>query len=149
MIRYRRKIQLKLTKLGWVIDTDCGDEYHTISINEQSTPVTAWWDQQHKSELRTWQKDCVIRDAWDLLGPLELFLVYKKGQGYNQAHDLALAHEPKRNIWLLSTAEHTWVLPTTTSEPQFHIDLAFGSIDSRQSRSQVYEVLKEISQLKF
>lgn len=147
MIRYNKRIELKQHRNGeWKILTDRGDEYQTQLIVNNPGPLTYWWQQQHHSPLREWQKDAVIKDSWWILGPLELYLVYKKGQGYSQPHDIALARYSRNDIWILSTEENTWILPATRGDQMFVRELALGSINQADVRQKFYELLREIKQ---
>lgn len=142
MIRYNKKITIKESKFGKRIETDRGDLYEMmpVSFSNNEAPVTTWWDKQAQTDLRRDQLDCLIKEYWRQHNPLDLYLVYKKGDGYSQPHDIMLAHDPQQELWILSTREHTWFEKQVT-DTIFHTDNALGSIGDIESRKIIYEVI--------
>lgn len=150
MIRYNKRITVKETKFGKKLETDRGDNYELmpISASTNPTPVTAWWDKQAQTDLRRQQLDYIIKEYWRQNSPLDLFVVYKRGDGYSQTHDIMLAHDTKRDIWILSTQEHTWFVQgdVTAKDIIFNADDAMGSISNHDVRLGIYEVIDGITQ---
>jgi hypothetical protein len=145
MIRYRKQIELKENRHAqWILDSDRGDQYETQFIGKTPHPMTDWWSKQHQSELRAWQKDAVLGEFWRQHGELDLYLIYKRGQGYSQPHDMTLAYSPQCSLWLFSTEQHTWILPRTHSHTNFTVDLALGSVLDPQARQDIYQIIDSI-----
>lgn len=142
MIRYNKKISVKETKFGKRLETDRGDVYELMMINHETneSPVTTWWEKQHQSELRQWQKDVFIGEYWRQHRALNLYLVYKRGEGYSQPHDILLAHDPEINLWIMSTQEHTW-FEAGDVEVIFNNEQALGSVMDVESRKEIYKVI--------
>lgn len=144
MIRYNKKITLKKTHTGFVLETDRGDIYNTSIIGGSTThPITDWFEKNAQTELRKWQMDAILKEYWRLHGPLDLFLVFKKGMGYSQPHDILLARDTARGIWILSTNDHTWLAPDNNGT-EFNVDLSLGSVNSKEDRSELYKLLEAI-----
>lgn len=149
MIRYNKRITIKQTKFGLKLESDRGESYEITpaSSSHNSTPVTTWWEKQAPTQLRRDQLDCIIKEYWRQHTPLDLFLVYKKGQGYSQSHDIMLAKDPIKNLWILSTEKHTWFQPGT-ADIVFDLTEALGPITESESRKEIYQVIDGISEVK-
>jgi hypothetical protein len=142
MIRYNKRIFIKQTRAGeWQLETDRGERYLTNHITNNSAPVTYWWEQQHQSDQRKWQKDVVIGEIWRQHGELELFTVYKQGAGFSQPHDIVIAYSKSKKLWLLSTNQHTWIMPSEFTDCEFHIDMAMGPVHETDPRQEIYAVI--------
>lgn len=146
MIRYNKKITLKQTNYGLKLESDRGDIYelNPIRFANTPTPITDWWDKQAQTNLRRDQLDCIIKEYWRQYGPLDLYVVYKKGEGYSQTHDIMLAYDPNRRLWILSTQEHTWFV-VGGSNTVFELDDALGSVANIDQRLGIYEVIDGIA----
>lgn len=142
MIRYNKRISIIENKYGLRLESDRGEIYELMPINYETNqaPVTSWWDKQAQTDLRRLQLDCIVKEYWRQNGPLKLFLVYKKGEGYSQPHDIVLAHDDKHNLWILSTEQHTWFEPSKDTMV-FNVDNAMGSISNESDRLGIYEVI--------
>lgn len=146
MIRYRKAVTVKLLRNNeWVIESDLGQRFEMMEIKNLDAPITYWWDAQHQSDLRLWQKDAVIKTMWDAFGPLNLFLVYEKGGGYSQPHDITIAKF--NNIWFLSTGEDTWITEDANSQVWFKREDSLGSILDKTTRQQLYAVADGVKHL--
>lgn len=145
MIRYNKKITVKETKYGYKLETDRGDIYELMPITSDSnqTPITTWWEKQNQTTLRRDQLDCIIKEYWRQHGPLDLFVVYKRGEGYSQPHDIVLARSPKTGVWILSTSSHTW-FESSSNIVEFNIDNALGSVSNHDERLEIYSVIDGI-----
>ena len=141
MIKYRNKISVRqVPNAEWRITSDRGDIYDTFKISEKSTPWTAWWDMNYHNNLREWQKDIARMFAMkyeDLLP----YVVFKKGQGYNQEHDILLARSEQHKIWILITENDFWI--SNNDYGEFHLDKqeSLGSILDPEIRKVLYEVI--------
>jgi len=150
MLRYNKRITIKETNYGKKLETDRGDNYELMPISAESnaTPVTTWWEKQGQTSLRRDQLDYIIKEYWRQDSPLDLFIVYKRGDGYSQQHDIMLAHDSKKDIWILSTQEHTWFTfgDITQNNIIFNIDDAMGCVDNPDTRLEIYKVIDTITQ---
>lgn len=144
-IRYNKKIRLvRRTMDEWYLESDTMDRYEiTRFTTEKSIPIGEWWSKNHNSDLRDWQKEMLIKDAYRALDITpELFLLYKKGQGFNQPHDLVLVKFA--DTWILSTTDHIWISQLTDSNHTFHTDDAvIGSIMIRENRDLLWESFEQ------
>lgn len=139
MIRYRNKIQISETRNGeYIIESDRGSRYLTNQIVNTRTPVTDWFEKQHPSDLRQWQKDAIIKSFYDALDGLDLFVIYKQGAGYSQPHDMILAR--KGNLWIFATEQDTWFVRGETNGVIFNREDSMGSILDRSVREEIYLV---------
>lgn len=139
MIRYNKRICVKQTRQGeWVIDSDRGQRFETLQVHDALTPITRWWDSQHHSDLREWQKDVLIKQFSDVLGQLDLFIVFQRGHGYNQPHDLVVAK--RDDIWIVSTQEDTWITKNNQSEFWLTKDDSLGSVMERSTREELWKI---------
>ena len=146
MIRYNKTIYIKKTKYGNRLETDRGEVYEMMAITaiSNSTPITTWWDKQSQSKLRRDQLDCIVKEYWRQNNALDLFVVYKKGEGYSQSHDILLAFDPIQNIWILSTEQHTWFELDSVNGVSFKTSDALGSLENMDTRLEIYEVIDKI-----
>ncbi len=142
MIRYNKRISIVQNKYGLRLESDRGEMYELMPIDPYTNeaPVTTWWDKQAQTDLRRLQLDCIVKEYWRQNGPLKLFLVYKKGEGYSQPHDITLAYDDKNDLWILSTSEHTW-FERQKNSIIFNTDEAMGSISDIDDRLQIYKVI--------
>jgi hypothetical protein len=149
MIRYKRKITIRETNYGLKLESDRGSVYELSAIKPGTVdaPITSWWDKQAQTDLRRDQLDCIIKEYWRQYNPLELFLVYKKGEGYSQPHDIMLVRDPVKNVWILSTQNHTW-FEIASGEITFDVDDALGPISNLDSRLDIYEVIDGLQDVK-
>ena len=139
MIRYKNKISIIKTRAeDWIIESDKGSKYLTNLIINTTTPITDWWEKQHQSELRTWQKDALVKNLFDAFGELELFTVYKAGAGYSQPHDMVLARH--RDIWIFATEKDTWIVKNSDSQVWLNVSDSLGSILERTTREEIYKI---------
>jgi len=117
MIRFKDRIDIKTNRNGsTVIATDMGGYYNTSLVsNSYGKPRTHWWEHQHHSELREWQKDVLLGEVDRLyrrINPeyeMQYYLVYREHQGFSQPHDIVFARIPTAEIWILGTREHSWI----------------------------------------
>ncbi len=140
MIRYNKRIDIKTNTQGVTsICTDRGTTYRTSLVRtEYGTPRTTWWDKQHKSELREWQKDALLGEfdrcyrRISATHLLQYYLVYEENKGFNQPHDIVFARIPTAQLWILGTQQEIWLhksdlenfsLHPTTSH-KFNLELA-------------------------
>jgi len=138
MIKYNKRISLERKRNGDIyIDTDRGDVYQTFGYNVTKHPVSDWWKDQNQSEIRHWQKDCVVAYAGDALGALTLFVINKRGKGYSQDHDMCLVHSEQHNIWVFSTQNDYWIVCSNDGQIVFDRSKSLGSVMDKQSRIEI------------
>jgi hypothetical protein len=141
MIKYRNKISLRcIPNAEWRITSDRGDIYDTFKVEDKSTPWTAWWDRNHHSDLREWQKDIgrMFAIKYEDLTP---FVIFKKGHGYNQQHDMFLAHSEQHKVWLMMTQDDFWIMPCDFGEFHFDKQDSLGSVLESDIRKVIYEII--------
>jgi hypothetical protein len=146
MIRYNKIIELSSRNNQLQLKTDRGQTWETSLVKGTTTPWSDWWSKQHPSEFRRNQKDYFL----ELLArafiekhytnTINLYVVYERGNGYNQQHDIALAHIPNANIWLLSTSDHTWIEESKLNNFKFDICTAMGSIETKGTKDIVWDL---------
>lgn len=108
MIRYKKEITIKESRTGdWQLTTDFGQTWELNPIEHGNTPITNWWEKQHQSDLRQWQKDVILKLFADAFGCVTPFVVYQRGKGYSQPHDLCVARFG--DIWIISTQDDLWI----------------------------------------
>jgi hypothetical protein len=134
MINYRKKIVLqKSANTGWYLESDRADRYEVLPVTGTQTPWTQWWDKQNQSELRNWQKD-IIRDFGSKWSDLNPYLVFKRGGGYSQPHDIVLARSEKFKIWILITEKDFWFQSSDYGQVEFLNEDSMGSVLDKDSR---------------
>lgn len=163
MIRYNKTITFRRTASGKLTIT--GDR---MAISYNTTPVNGyeyvrrWWEMQHHSTLREYQKDLLVKLLPSAFKDLDWqyehtpYVIYADGAGYNQPHDMTLVilqhPELDRMIYIFGTAEHTWIEQQPRSVDKFtiHVDDAIGpGAGSLQGQDIIWELYDGIrSQLK-
>lgn len=134
MINYKKRITLqKMSGNIWFLDTDKGDRYETVPVIGSHTPWTQWWEKQDPSDLRTWQKD-ILKDFGSKWRDLTPYVVYKKGAGYSQPHDIALARSDSNQVWILSTERDFWFVSSDYGQVDFVVEDSMGSVLEQGNR---------------
>lgn len=140
MIRYKKTVTFRRTVSGQLTIT--GDKmavsYKTRAINGYEY-VRQWWEMQHQSTLRTYQKDLLVKLLPSAFKDLDWryahtpYVIYADGAGYNQPHDMTLVTlrhpESDKTIYIFGTEEHTWIHQESNSKGKFtiHADDAIGA----------------------
>jgi hypothetical protein len=142
MIRFKNKITIDQRRSGeWIMDTDRGDQYEMLQLTNRGHIFTEWWNMQHQSQLRTWQMDVFLREL-TRRGHSDDFIiwtVYKRGQGHNQPHDIAVMYHQGMKLWILSTEEYHWLLPGSLQFTNFYKDLAIeADLSKPEDRQDIY-----------
>ena len=144
MLSFKNKVFIEQKKSGdWILDTDRGDRYQMLQLVKRGPTFTAWWDMQHQSELRGWQMDIFLRELTrrGYGDDFVLWTVYKQGQGYSQAHDIALMYHQGMKLWVLSTNEYHWLMPGAMTGCEFHKDLAIeADLCNIEDRKEIYPI---------
>lgn len=147
MIRYNKTIELQTKNNTQTLVTDRYERWELSEVKGTSTPWTTWWEKQHPSELRIWQKDSFLKlfaDAYSKLNwhnSIQLYTVYQRGKGYNQQHDVVFATIPNAHIALLATNNHMWIHPCKFNNQVFDISNSIeGSILDAATRNTLYEI---------
>jgi len=141
MTFYRNHIILKERQTGLTLTLDSSIVYQ---VNLYNFSINEWWDKQHQSDLRSWQKDIAIGMMMDIFGPMDLFLIFQKGQGYNQPHDLCLSKSQNHNVWCLSTKNDFWLIQQTDNQVVFDIAESMGSVLLSSARKDIYTVMDQL-----
>jgi hypothetical protein len=153
MIFFNKKITLNQTRSGqWRLQTDRGEDYLLSEINATSTPITDWWDKQHKSSLREWQKDIFVQELTrkGYGEDFKLWLVYRAGQGFNQDHDVTIMHHSGHGVWILSTREYQWLIPGGLQEQVFKIeDALLANIELAEDRKVIYNLVDQLNKITY
>jgi hypothetical protein len=143
MIRFKNQITIKQYSSGdFQLKTDFGQIWELNPITHGNTPITVWWEKQHQSELRTWQKDALLKLFGDALGSATPFVVYQKGKGYSQPHDLFVAKF--FDLWIVSTQDDLWITETKYGEFILNKDDSIGSILDPYIRKDLYQAVDKI-----
>lgn len=160
MIRYDKQIRIKHTASGsYTITGDRMAVSYKTSAIQGYEYIRVWWERQHHSTLREYQKDMLIRHIpsafqdLDWQWQLTPYVVYADGSGYNQPHDICFAtlehpEEPNK-IYILGTGEHTWIHyeKRTTDHFQVHVEDAYASVGTAQGRNEIWAVYDGLRQL--
>jgi hypothetical protein len=145
MINYRKQIIVgKYPSGDYYIDTDRGDRHECFAITNTDTPWTKWWEMQDQSDLRLWQKD-IMRTFASKINDIKPYVVYKKNQGYNQPHDIAMCYSETTNLWLLATKNDFWIVESNYGQVDFPIDDSLGSVLDRAVRDEIWKVYDALS----
>ena len=147
MIKYNKLIKIDRKRNGDIrIESDRGDLYETATYSNSRTLLSNWWKDQHQSELREWQKELVIKYAGDSFGQLELFNIYKKGQGYSQPHDMCLCHSVAHKVWVFATETDYWIQLTDGGNIVFDKQESVGSVLDKDTRLVIGTIWDNIKQ---
>ena len=139
MIKYRKTITMSSNNDLPMLKTDLGQTWNTVVPRLGVDNIGDWWDHHRHDELGEWQKDALIRGLGNASdSKVELYLPYRKGHGYDQRPDIALARLVKLKTWILSTSEHTWLSVSSNAEVIFDIDEALGPITDPETRDIIY-----------
>ena len=145
MIRFKKQITIKENLAGdWQLKTDFGQTWELNPIEDIMTPITKWWEKQHHSELRQWQKDALLKLFADALGAPIPFVIYQRGKGYSQPHDLFVARF--NNLWIVSTQEDLWIKESKHSNFTLDKEDTLGSILNKSVRDDLYQAVDKIKQ---
>jgi hypothetical protein len=137
MINYRKKITLQRSKDLWYIETDRADRYETFAIDNTATPWSKWWEMQHQSDLRLWQKD-ILRNFGTKWPDLTPYMVYKRNAGHSQPHDVVLAHSEQNKVWILITERDFWFVPSDYGQVEFPVEDSMGSVLEKERRMEMF-----------
>lgn len=153
MIRYNKKITLEQYRDNWRLRTDRGQEYQMteITVTNQRSPITDWWNLQNQSPLRHWQKDAVflelVRNGNN--EDFTLWIVHRSGQGHSQPHDIMIFYHHRLKCWVLSTSQHLWIQPQAMTGCVFDAEQAIeiDITDTEQRRERLYPMLDKLAEL--
>lgn len=141
MIKYRKTITIDQSQSDeYRIHSDQGSRFQAFAIVNTDTPWSTWWDMQHQSDLRLWQKD-IMRDFGTYWRDLTPLIIYKKNAGHSQPHDMCLAHSQDYKIWLFSTQRDFWIMPSQYGNFDFTVNDSMGSILEPAVRQEIYKVI--------
>jgi len=146
MLNYRTKIFLNTNANNDVeIKTDMGAHWYTVEHhNNEKLTIGSWWEKQAQIEIRSWQKDICIQMGADAMGMPVPYIIYKKGGGFSQPHDMCLAYYPSAGHYIFSTHRHFWIQQKNKSkETVLDIKDSIGCILNAEHRSKIYSVIDE------
>jgi len=152
MFRFKERIDIKTDRNGnHTITTDMGQKYDTQLMNKGNVR-TEWWNRQHQSELRRWQFDLLLSEFDRLyrrlnwINEMQYYLVYEPKKGISQPHDIVFARIPTANLWILGTAQMSWLHTCELENFSIHPNTAIlGDISNELERKRYYkEVLDPI-----
>jgi len=149
MLRYNKKIKVSQQRTGqWRITTDRGDDYELMPLSSSSTPITDWWNMQHQSSLRHWQKDVVLQELTRrcYTEDFQLFIVYKPRQGHSQPHDIVIFYHSRYKLWILNTSDCIWFVPSDFTDCEFTAEYGLPvDITNLQQRKELYKIMDELN----
>lgn len=150
MIRFKNKITVEQRRSGeWTMNTDRGDQYEMLQLTNRGQIFTEWLEMQHASELRKWQMDLFLRELTRRghSDDFVIWTVYKRGQGHNQPHDIAIMYHQGMQLWVLSTTEYHWLLPGSLMATTFSTEDAIEADICRfEDRKQIYPLTDLLNQ---
>ena len=152
-LKYNKLIVLDRKQNGdWRLLTDRGDMMLTSFY--PTTQYQIWRSSQCQSLLRQWQIDVMIKPAADIWGKLVLFAAYRKGNGFNQNHDVCLIKTQQQDIWLLSTQRDLWICQNSGNNIEFITDMSIGNVDDyvnistektvKHNRLEIYDIFEKL-----
>jgi hypothetical protein len=148
MIRYNKSIEFDIstTTNQLTLRTDRGQQWLASAVKNTTTPWTTWAERQYESEWRKDQMDYFLKTfantylRLSYLNEPTLYVLYQKGGGFNQQHDMALMHIEHEGIWFFSTQNHTWIHKTKFNFFNLNIEQALGPISDKLVRQQIYAI---------
>lgn len=153
MIYYTKTITIRRQPTGnYAIRGDKSSQSYKTTPMVGAEVVGKWWEYQHQSDLRLWQKDLIIKllpsafKDLDYNWQLTPYLVYAEGAGYSQPHDVAFAtltnNNESHNVYLLGTQEHTWIHLEKREVEKFTLDAsdAFACVATAQGQDQLWNM---------
>ena len=144
MMRYNKTIELKTNRNGeQQLKTDFGQIWRIIPVKE-SNQFSSWL-QAHHTDLREWQRDMldIIHQGYNQYtgaNPMHLHWVYQQGQGWQSQSECAFATVPNENLYILMTAQHTWVQASKFENLVFKVEDASGSVLEKQTRDEIWQL---------
>lgn len=149
--QYKKSIRVFYQRDEWFLETDKGQRYNLSSNQGTHTPWSDWMDKQTRrqyKDLRDWQKSIfqMWAMAFDPVANLTLFTAWRKGAGYNQDHDIAVAYDNTNKTWLISTQEDFWIQKTQYKDFELTRDTSYGSLLDVNTRNCFYTATDNIKE---
>lgn len=152
MIRFNQSITVERNRNEqWQITTDRGDRYlmHEMAQTSEKSIISDYVKLNHTTEFRLWQIDLFVKETTrrgrgdDFI----LWLVYKQGQGHNQAHDIVIMYHKLLEMWILSTSECHWFEFAKLNDIIFmRKDAVQADVLKQEDRQQIlYPILAELN----
>ena len=146
---YKNSIRMTIKRDQWVLETDRGQQYNLAMSTGSNTPWTDWMDKQTRGgykKLRDWQKS--IFQMWTMAfepyANITLYTAFRKGYGYNQDHDIAVAYDNTNKTWLISTEEDFWIQQTEYREFDLQKSTSHGSLMDENTRKHFYQAIDQL-----
>ena len=144
-MKYNKKITLSRKKADvWQLDSDKGSHFDMFAVTAKDHALwTPWWNMQHRSSLREWQKEILRLIANSVLPDLVPYIVFRPGNGQSQPHTVAIAHSNESNIWVLITDEDFWITQSNYGHIEFVRGVnSLGCVVNENNRQQkIYPML--------
>lgn len=142
MLVYHKRVFITHNNNDIGIDTDSHDKYYSLTVDN----INRWWDMNAQTELRDWQKDIVIKMGVDAMGDWRSYILYKKGEGYNQPHDMCLIYFSHSNLFVFSTRRDFWIWERQKGKmTMLNVDDSLGSILDPTVRTElIYPIFDEL-----
>lgn len=143
MLLYRKKVFITHnTNADIGIDTDNHDKYHSLTVDK----INRWWEMNAQTELRDWQKDIILKMGADAMGDWRSYILYKKGQGHNQTHDMCLTYFSHSNLFIFSTQRDFWIIEKQKGKlTMLDVNDSVGSIlDPIVRQTVIYPIFDEL-----
>jgi len=152
MLMFRQKIQVSQRPNGqWILDTDRGDLYllHQMKNTQERTIITDWFALNYPSELRRWQMDVLVKET-TRMGYGDDFIIwcpYKKGQGFQQPHNIVIFYHMLHSMWILSTGDYHWFKESALTATEFNLDEAClaNILDNEDRKNILYPITDQLN----
>lgn len=149
MLNYRKKVVLRETGENLIIETDAGATWHTSPVFG-SNVITSWWKEQNQSELRMKQKEFGIQFPSMCTGKIIPYLIWKKGMGFKQPHDMSLCYSISSKLYFFSTLNDFWIYPKNPSGiTVLEKSASLGSLDIKDNEDEIYDIMFSVLRPKF
>jgi hypothetical protein len=142
LIRYNKKISMSYRDELPMFTTDTGQIWRTTTPYQGINNLNSWWENHRQDKLGHWQKDALVRNLANASeSKIEFYNPYRVGHGFQEQPDLTVVKLVKSQIWIISTAEHTWLEPDTAGAgQQFITSRAMPPITDPAARDLIYQV---------
>jgi len=150
---YRKQIELNLDNDKLTIKTDSGD--HFIAFTRKT--ITDWASELPPGEFRSIQKeylkmvlDGISHKSRTGTGEIKMFLCFRPGADYkSQSVDLAVLQVPDRDIWIVSTYQHTWFVDSKQTNLKLKTEdgdryICFDAISEKPTQEHIFQFREQM-----
>jgi len=150
--RYRKNLTMRINRFNnWQLITDQGQEYGLKMSPPTTTPYGDWLKGEtmgHYAELRRkYQMDYAFKEwamAFEPSIRLNLYNVFLKDYGWNQDHDVAVAHDTVNKTWLVLTERDFWIQQTDYREFELNVKDSLGCIRDKEVQDNFWNLTDNI-----